>query len=520
MRVHLKLEGVVDPITESLLNVSLGGMAVAIRRPPPVGSLVAFEFDLGEALIEGTGEVVWVHPIPDHPMGKSDVGVRFRYLSPGSRERIFRLVQWYTGQDSTPGAEQVAEALASGVLSPAGSTTPGRIPASRSPVLPLPLDDAGEMVEMEDLTVRGTALPVPEPAEPSAPPATFPTPLSSNSPAEPTSWPVPALGAQAWAPEAEPAGRASEEPAEVAPEPGWEPRWRQPASEPAEAEAEEPEALPRGGPSFAQVAAPRRRSLLPLFLLGMTLGLVGFAGYLFRDTVLGWLGMGNRPAPAQPAASSPAPNATPPAANPEPARPAAGSLPANTSTGTTLVEDVGAGSAASAPAEKGPDAAAEGSETATETAPQPQAARPEPETQPAAPQPAPASPQPTPASPASSNAAGPRARSIEQIRWQASGGATTLEIQASGRLDPARVSFSRLEGTPPRLLVKLGGIDRLYKPTAIEAKTSELARIRSGLHLSPGETSLHVVLDLTSPAVTLAEKSFDGETLRLRLVRR
>jgi uncharacterized protein (TIGR02266 family) len=89
-RVYLKLEELTDPVTTTTGNISLGGMYVHMPQPAPEGSLVAFEFRLGEVLVEGTGEVVWSRAANNGDDPSSGMGVRFRFLSPGSRERIFQ----------------------------------------------------------------------------------------------------------------------------------------------------------------------------------------------------------------------------------------------------------------------------------------------------------------------------------------------------------------------------------------------------------------------------------------------
>ena len=107
--VNLKLERLSGAVTEITSDLSLGGMFVPSDTPAEIGSLVAFEFKVGEDLVEGTGEVVWQRMEGDGAEQPPGMGIRFRYLSPGSRERIFRLVQRYTqdGEEalSAPPAE-------------------------------------------------------------------------------------------------------------------------------------------------------------------------------------------------------------------------------------------------------------------------------------------------------------------------------------------------------------------------------------------------------------------------------
>ncbi len=120
--VNLKLERLSGAVTEITSDLSLGGMFVPSDTPAEIGSLVAFEFKVGEDLVEGTGEVVWQRKEGDGPDQPPGMGIRFRYLSPGSRERIFRLVQRYTqegdealspvGSEEQPAAAQATPPVA------------------------------------------------------------------------------------------------------------------------------------------------------------------------------------------------------------------------------------------------------------------------------------------------------------------------------------------------------------------------------------------------------------------------
>jgi uncharacterized protein (TIGR02266 family) len=110
--VNLKLEKLSGAVTEVTSDLSLGGMFVPSDTPAEIGSLVAFEFKVGEELVEGTGEVVWHRLVADGADQPPGMGIRFRYLSPGSRERIFRLVQRYT-KEGDEALKQLGEEPAS-----------------------------------------------------------------------------------------------------------------------------------------------------------------------------------------------------------------------------------------------------------------------------------------------------------------------------------------------------------------------------------------------------------------------
>lgn len=484
VRVHLKLEGVPDPISETLLNLSLGGMAIGLRKSPPLGSLVAFEFDLADSLIEGTGEVVWSRPLEESLIGRSDVGVRFRYLSAGSRERIFRLVQWFATQPETMTGVEVAAALAAG-------SVPSLAPAAKAA--------AAEKVVAPVAPAATTSLSIPGTvtvpmAQPTVEPE-LPRPGAGRTAAEEPNWPVPDLSSAV-----DPVGRG----------PRWEPfppptasagstlderieldlggrsfGYGAPAAEPSSpeslggdygeplAETTSPPERLQGPLPFAShlEPGPSRRSTIPfLFLLGLIVGLIGFGLYWFREPLLELLGMegGSPPAAVTPASievPSPLP-ASEPAAEPAP-------------------EPVRAPAAEPPPAPLSPEPAASAEATASSP-------------------------------PAADEGA---ARQVRSIQAAPGDGGTVVVIQADAPFPRGAVSLSRLDGGSPRVLVRLAGIRSLYRPASITVGTAELRSVRVGLHGGAEGSSLHVVLDLAKAGVS-AEQSVDGTSVRIRLLPR
>ena len=73
---------------EHASNLSLGGMFIRAVKPPPLGSLVFLQFVLqnGTGLIEGVAEVVRV--VEEDGSEPRGFGVKFRELSPESRNVI------------------------------------------------------------------------------------------------------------------------------------------------------------------------------------------------------------------------------------------------------------------------------------------------------------------------------------------------------------------------------------------------------------------------------------------------
>ncbi|HEX5760697.1 MAG TPA: TIGR02266 family protein [Thermoanaerobaculia bacterium] len=128
-RVQLRFERFSGFISEYSSNVSPGGMFVKSQGPSPVGTLLDFEFQLGDGypLMTGTGEVVWLRNEdqgPDHPAG---MGIRFLRLSKGSRELIYKMVDEYVHQGGVPFDIDRAPEPAAAVSPAAGdaATPPG-----------------------------------------------------------------------------------------------------------------------------------------------------------------------------------------------------------------------------------------------------------------------------------------------------------------------------------------------------------------------------------------------------------
>lgn len=92
--------------------------------------------------------------------------------------------------------------------------------------------------------------------------------------------------------------------------------------------------------------------------------------------------------------------------------------------------------------------------------------------------------------------------------------ATVVTVRANGDLAEEAVRISRLDD-PPRVWVRIQGIETFYRPNDIEVATPEVARIRVGHHPEETPQSLYVVLDLASTAAAQREYSIEGDTLRV-----
>jgi molecular chaperone DnaK len=137
-------------------------------------------------------------------------------------------------------------------------------------------------------------------------------------------------------------------------------------------------------------------------------------------------------------------------------------------------------------------------------------------TAPAASPPAPAPSEPVAAPPserpdrsAAAQAAlggdGPRTRftTVEEIWGQRSPLGTVVTIVTNGAVPPDAFSHFRLEGANPREVIRLRGVDDRYRRSSVAVSTAEVKQVRLGYHAKPEGNELHVVIDLTSPRVTL-----------------
>jgi hypothetical protein len=121
---------------------------------------------------------------------------------------------------------------------------------------------------------------------------------------------------------------------------------------------------------------------------------------------------------------------------------------------------------------------------------------------------------------AAPTAAAPAFRAVQRVTWETAVGATVVTVWTDGAVTEGRFSHLRLDGPPPREVVKLRGVASSTVPPRLEVATPELLQIRTGLHRLPTGDELHLVLDLGSPATRLVTATAAGDRLELRLVSR
>jgi len=241
--------------------------------------------------------------------------------------------------------------------------------------------------------------------------------------------------------------------------------------------------------TFGSAAAREPRRALPWVLLGV--GLVLIAGvFLARDRLTEWMELAGT---EKEAASAPTPSPrrpptrTPPepaASQPEPASPAPPS-------GTPLASAGSAGGDASTTPTAGKST------------------------------PVPASPAASTAStPSPSADTGPALSQLDKITWEAAAGETDVVLWGNGAIPPESYVRTRLDGNPPRELIRLSGIRRPYPESRLVVGTPEVLQVRLGFHPETGRGELHVVLDLARPEVEVAGVEEGAHRLRIRLRRK
>lgn len=264
--VQFKFDRFSGFISEYSSNISPTGMFITAKSPEPPGSVLDFEFRLGDGfeIIQGKGEVVWTRAVAEGPHRPAGMGIRFMELSEGSKELIYRIVDQYIQDGGVP----------------------------------------------FDVSLRP-----PDPVQPQAfaePDAPFPDLPDSGSlpPVDPSSW-LPPLSDEGldFRPGPSTAGSSLDDdfPPFMPPMPPMdEPETMRPSLSFS--------ALSATSAMSASAAARPKRSILPLALAGLLLALA-VAAYLFREPLMAMAGFGGEE--PEIAAGSSGQNPAPVAAAPE-----------------------------------------------------------------------------------------------------------------------------------------------------------------------------------------------------------
>lgn len=529
--VRLHFQGTVAYQNGFAANVSATGMFVKHPAPPPLGTQLVFEFNLGPERkpVQGAGEVVWVRDKYLGPGQPAGVGIRFLQLDSQSRDHIaealFEYLEQSLSEDSVldssgysyltepdpPAAPAAASPFASPVT--AGRTEPfagGDLddiystPAARSaepPAAAGPFDFAA----LERLPGRDGA---------ASPPPERQTDFSSFAPLDDTSFPTVSLSRPAAyaRPEANPPSGVRVPFSDAAPlAPMAQMAPMAPIAPPPSP------ALPMMG-AAASSEKESSRSWLGVLLVVVLLGGGGY--FAWNQWGAPW--WKGRQAPA--ASSKPDLPAPEPKRQPEP-------LPAATAPETTLAETVGVDPRAVSPAAAPPQTAtsvAPASQTPDEATEEPSDVAAARETNDAPPAAEPARPterdaarEAVTAAPRPPAAAAPsetRASRLTGIEWQGgASGETAVLLAGDGAFAAGSFSYSELRGENPRVLVKLRGMESPYRG-ATPRGTGPLVRgVRTGFHATSSGNEVHVVVDLARAGVKVLALEPDGTALRLTL---
>lgn len=255
-QVTFKFERFAGFISEYSANISPTGMYITTNQPEPPGSVLDFEFQLGDGfeIIQGKGEVVWIRAVAEGPSRPAGMGIRFLELSEGSKELIYRMVDQYVQDGGTP----------------------------------------------FDVSLRP-----PDPVQP-LPASEVPSPF----PDLPDSGVLPPVDSSAWLPPL-----SAESALDPLPLDDDFPRFMPPLPPlPPMDEPEPPRPTVNFGGYAASAARPRRSMAVPVAIAGLVLALAA-AAFFFRDTLGGLLGFGNE-AVAASAAAAPPPEEAPESVTP------------------------------------------------------------------------------------------------------------------------------------------------------------------------------------------------------------
>jgi len=514
--VRLHFQGTVAYQNGFAANVSATGMFVKHPAPPPLGTQLVFEFNLGAERkpVQGAGEVVWVRDKYLGPGQPAGVGIRFLQLDSQSRDHIaealFEFLEQSLTEDSlldSSGYSFATEAAPA----PAAAADPFAAP----PVAPAVRD---ELADYGDIYGDANTAATVDSAAPSEP---FDFAALERLPSRPAVTAPPAPAAPGGpAPAASPLAAPSESK-----------RTFSVFSPLAEADSQTADIVreamrdeaPLSMMAAAAASSEREGSRAWLGIL-LALVLVAGGGYLaWRQWGADWLA--GRGATGASAATAAAPATEPaPVRRPEPLNAAPG--PDTTLAETVGVDPNGISPAAApphsappaAPLEEPSDVAAAQQETAEATGDAPAIEAPAPAAAEAPRPPATAEPAPAPVA-----ASAARAARLTAIDWRAAGdaaGGTVLVLAGDGVFATGAFSYSEIGGENPRVLIKLKGMESPYRgpaPRAPQVGGALVRGVRTGFHVTASGNEIHVVVDLARGGVKVVSLAPEAAGLTLTL---
>lgn len=114
---------------------------------------------------------------------------------------------------------------------------------------------------------------------------------------------------------------------------------------------------------------------------------------------------------------------------------------------------------------------------------------------------------------------GPPLTAVEDITWEEAFGGTDVILWGDGAIRSEVYERTRIDGNPPRELIRLKGIERPFPKSRVVVGSGEVLQVRIGYHTRPGGNELHVVLDLAHPDVTVTRVEEGEDRLRIHLQR-
>ncbi|HYO13441.1 MAG TPA: TIGR02266 family protein [Thermoanaerobaculia bacterium] len=109
---------------------------------------------------------------------------------------------------------------------------------------------------------------------------------------------------------------------------------------------------------------------------------------------------------------------------------------------------------------------------------------------------------------------------VKDITWEEAFGGTDVILWSDGAVRSEVYERTRIDGNPPRELIRLKGIERPFPKARVVVGTTEVLQVRVGYHPRPGGNELHIVLDLAHPDVAVTRVEEGEERLRIHLQRR
>lgn len=105
------------------------------------------------------------------------------------------------------------------------------------------------------------------------------------------------------------------------------------------------------------------------------------------------------------------------------------------------------------------------------------------------------------------------AQRVERITFSEAGGETIVSIRLSAEISSAQVEVVRVRDGAPREVIKIRGVEVPYAPREVPVGTPHVERLRTGLHRGAAGSALHVVADLTGAGVTVLSVEPKGRDL-------